>query len=319
MVLAILPPWSSRCAGDTGTGGRQTGGQYMTVRQRASTPPARLIALGRSLLSGAALVACRDCLADRRCARRHDLIALALAIVGGAATVWCHGASAGRLRFRVVDRGVPLHYGLVTAVEEGAPPSLERVVAGVDWTGVTRAAGRRALTVPAFGVLVAGALFAVSIAFAPAVLRLADRVTSDRRATAGMLDVTVQVVPPAYTRRRGESFRNPPLIRALVGSELRVSVSGSDSVVLHAGETPVAADQPWRVGSEAVALRVRSGADSRIIAVDPVPDSTPAVLLRDAQTPWLRPPDGIRVRCRRPRRPWHWPSRLRVHRQLRQR
>jgi len=276
----------------------------MTVLQRvADTARALLlIALGRSMLFGTAtglLVAAVAWPVASALAINH-VVALSLAIVSAVvATAWFYrrirgpGFTIPVVSLWIEERVPSLHYGLVTAVEEGAPPSLERVVAGVDWTGVTRAAGRKALVAPAFGVLVAGALFAVSIAFAPAVLRLADRVASDRRAPAGTLDVTVQVVPPAYTRRRAESFRNPPLIRALVGSELRVSVSGSDSVVLHAGETPVAAERPWRVGSQAVALRVRSGANSRIIAVDPVPDTTPAVLLRDpARDTVLATPDG---------------------------
>jgi hypothetical protein len=103
----------------------------------------------------------------------------------------------------------------------------------------------------------------------------------------------VRVVPPAYARKRAESLRNPPVVRALVGSELRITVAGSDAIVLNAGEGPLATNAPFRVAAQPVALRVGSGANSRLIAIDPVVDSAPAVRLRDpARDTVLATPGG---------------------------
>jgi hypothetical protein len=180
-----------------------------------------------------------------------------------------------------IEEHVPsLGYGLVTATEEGAPPDLERQVATVDWSAATRDAVRKAIVRPALLAVAAAGLLALSMSMAPTMTRLAERATSNRRATTGALDVTIDVAPPSYARRRTESFRNPPVVRALVGSRLQVRVAGADSFDLMAGDRTVAAGTPWRVTSQPIALRVRAGDQSRIIAVDPVLDSVPDVQLR---------------------------------------
>jgi hypothetical protein len=185
-----------------------------------------------------------------------------------------------------------LGYRLVTAVEQGAPPAIEHSLAGEDWTPRLREATRKALVVPAAGVLAAVVLLAVSSLLAPAVSRFASRVGARPTAPAGALDISVRVTPPRYSRRRAESLQNPPVIRALVGSELRVTATGRDSVVLAAGDARVGAGS-WRVGPQPVALRVQSGASSRLIAIDPVPDSVPAVQLREpARDTVLATPSG---------------------------
>ena len=264
----------------------------MTARERVAETGRTLarVALVRSLLLGAATGFVVAALAwpAARSLTTGTVIAIVFAILSaGLASWWSYrqlrgpGFTVPAVSLWIEERIPSLGYGLVTAVEDGSPPALDRSMAGVDWTPATRAATRKALVVPGIGVVAAAALFAASIAFAPAVLRLADRVTSRPRAAPGTLDVTLRVVPPAYTRKRAESLRNPAVVRALVGSEIRVMVAGTDSIVLNAGEAQLATDAPFRVAARPVALRVRSGANSRLIAIDPVVDSAPAVQLRD--------------------------------------
>src|SRR4029453_8643416 len=142
-------------------------------------------------------------------------------------------------------------------------------------------ATRKALLLPAIGVVAAVALVAASRILAPAVSRFASRAATPPPATLGVLNVGVRVPPPAYSRRRAESVQNPPVIRALVGSDVRVTVASRDSVIVNAGETRVPAGAPWRVGTQPVAIRVLSGGSSGLIPVDPVPDSAPVVQLRE--------------------------------------
>ena len=181
-----------------------------------------------------------------------------------------------------IEEHVPsLGYGLVTAIEGGAPPSLEKSVDAVDWSDATRDAARTALGVPLAAATGAAMLLLASIAFAPTVARVADRIGSAGRDGPGTMNVSVEVIPPAYARRRSESFTNPAVVQALVGSRLRLAVPGSDSFTVSVRGGDVPAGTQWRVTSQPAALQVKSGERSRLIAVDPVPDSAPGVLLRE--------------------------------------
>ena len=181
-----------------------------------------------------------------------------------------------------IEEHVPaLEYRLVTAVEGGAHPDLERSLVDVDWSGTTRDATRKALGIPLVATLVALLLLVASISLAPAVSRLANRIGSTTRVGAGAIGITVEVTPPAYTRRRTESLQNPPVVRALVGSGIRLAVSGADSFDVSAGDVVVPRGNVWRVTAQPTALRVRAGEHSRVIAIDPVSDSAPAVLIRE--------------------------------------
>ena len=276
----------------------------MTIRQRVADTGRTLfiVALSRSVLSGAAAGFAFAAVAwpIASAFAISPLVALAVAaLAAGAVSLWFYrrirgpGFTIPAVSLWLEERTPSLKYGLVTAIEPGAPSSLEKSLAGVDWSPATREAARKALGRPSLAVLTSVAILVLSIAFAPAMVRLADRVTSERRSPTETLDVTVQVAPPAYARRRGESFRNPSVIRALVGSELRVTIAGSDSARLDAGESQIAANRPWRVAAQPVALRVRSGGASMLIAIDPVPDSAPALQLRDpARDTVLATPQG---------------------------
>jgi hypothetical protein len=273
----------------------------MTTRDRVLSTGRALagIAAGRSLLLGVATGLVVAALGwPFTTPRQFGALLATAAIVAGAATWWSYrrqhgpGFTLSSVSLWIEEHVPSLRYALVTAIEDHAPPSLDRTVAEVDWAPATREAARKALVPPVVAVVLAASLFAASVILSPAVTRLAGRVNPLARPAPGTLDITVLVEPPAYTRRRAESLRNPPVVRALVGSQLRVTVAGRDSVVVAVGDRDLG-NAPWRVGAAPVALRVRSGDDSRLIAVDPVPDSVPAVQLRTpARDTVLATPDG---------------------------
>ena len=275
----------------------------MTLRDRVARTSRTLAAVAawRSLLSGASAGLVSLALAWPFTAGPGRTAAIAVALAaGGIASWWSYrrlrgaGFTVESVALWIEERIPSLGYGLVTAVERGAPPGVESTVAGVDWTPVTRAAARKALLAPAIAVMVAVALLAGSMTMAPAISRLAHRASPVSRTVAGPLDVTVRVEPPAYARRRAESLRNPSVVRALIGSVLRVTGDGRDSLVLRAGDQESRADQPWRVGARPVALQVSAGPRSRLVAIDPVPDSTPAVQLQaPPRDTVLATPEGV--------------------------
>jgi hypothetical protein len=256
-----------------------------------------LVVLARSALSGAALGLATTAVLWPFLGR------VAAVAIGGLAGVVLATALYRRLRgsgFTVstvslwIEEHLPgLQYGLVTAIEGGAPPELERSLATVDWSSATRDATRKALGVPLGASIASALLLVASISLAPAVSRLANRIGSTTRGVAGAISVTVDVAPPAYTRRRAESSQNPTVVRALVGSEVRLTVSGADSFDVTAGDIPVRRGNVWRVTAQPTALRVRAGEHSRVIAIDPVLDSAPAVVMREpARDTVLEAPQG---------------------------
>jgi hypothetical protein len=189
-----------------------------------------------------------------------------MALLAGVAVAWWSyrkargpGFDLGAVSLWIEERVPALRYALVTAIEPGAPAVLEQSVATVDWNAATREAARKSLRWPLAAVLAAALLFAGSTAFAPTVTRLVERVAgTPGRAIAGVLDVTVQVQPPGYSRRPNESFRNPPVVRALVGSQIRVTAAGRSSLQLSVGDEAIAGSG-WRVSTQPGAHRVQSG------------------------------------------------------------
>jgi len=262
----------------------------MTLRERVAGTGQTLamIALVRSLLLGIATGLAVTALAWPFTGASNGLVvALMLGTLTTAATTWWiyrrirgPGFSVAAVSLWIEEHQPTLRYSLVTAVE-GNVPSLEHWLTGIDWSPAVRGATRQALVGPGIAVLATAILLAASISFAPAVSRLANRVTSGNRLVGGSLDITVDVTPPAYARRRSELLRNPPVIRALVGSEVRVVLAGSPDFTLNAGDAALPTGSAWRVTPQPIALRVQSGGSSRLIAVDPVPDSAPSIQIRE--------------------------------------
>lgn len=259
----------------------------MRSRERVAATGRRLaaIALGRSLLLGASVGLTLAAVTRPLGAAGVTVFVGALSAV--AAGWWNYrrvrgpGFTVPSVALWIEERVPSSGWRLVTAVEDGAPEALERSVAALDWSSATRQAARRALTMPAMALIAAIGLLAASIVFAPAVSRLAGGITPGARVPTGTLDVTVEVIPPDYARRRGESLRNPAVVRALVGSRLRLTSADRDSPPLQVNDRDIATGAPWLVGPQPVALHLRSGEASRLIAIDPIPDSAPAVQLRN--------------------------------------
>lgn len=271
----------------------------MTVEARvASTAHTlALLVLGRSVLSGMALAFSTSALLLPFFGVRTSLIVGAVAGAALASVLYRRLRGPGFTLAAVslwIEEHVPsLGYGLVTVIEGGAPAGLEQSVATADWSGATRDAARKALGVPLAVAGGAAVLLVASIAFAPTLSRAASRIGSLAPDGSGSMNVTVEVIPPAYARRRSESFTNPAVVRALVGSHLRLAVPGTDSFAVTAGGSDVPAGTPWRVTAQPAALRVRSGQRSRLIAVDPVPDSAPGVaLMKPVRDTVLLTPQG---------------------------
>ena len=259
----------------------------MRSRERVAATGRRLaaIALGRSVLCGTAAGAMLAAVTWPLWAGRATVIVSVMSAV--AAGWWVYrrvrgpGFTVPSVALWIEERVPSSGWKLVTAVEDGAPAALERSVAALDWSSATRQAARRALTMPALALIAALGLLAASIVLVPAVSQFASRITPGARTPTGTLDVTVEVFPPEYARRRGESLRNPAVVRALVGSRLRLSSADRDSLRLQMDDKDISTGAPWLVGSQPVALRLRSGEASRLIAIDPIPDSAPAVQLRN--------------------------------------
>ncbi len=273
----------------------------MTLQERVAGTARTLsmVVFARSALLGASLALAAAALLVPFAGAR---IAVALGVAAGivaAAIVYRRlrgpGFSLPVVSLWIEEHVPSLGYGLVTAIEEDAPPGLERSVDSVDWSGALRDASRKAVGLPLAVAVAAALLLTASVSFAPTIARLASRVRTPALGggNTAALSVRVEVTPPSYARRRSESLDNPPVVRALVGSRLRLTVAGSDSFEVSAGEVTVPRGSTWRVTTQPVALRVRDGGRSRLVAVDPVVDSTPVVVLRDpARDTVLQLPQG---------------------------
>lgn len=262
----------------------------MTLHDRVAATGRLLstIAIVRAMLLGAsaggAVAALALLLANRGTASSALLFTLAIAVaVGVGFRAWRQargsGFTVGAVALWIEERIPSLNYRLVTAVDVRVP-ALERAIVGVDWTPVTREAARRALLLPGTAALIAVMVLMTAGRVAPAVSRLAADVTSALRASSGAFEVTVRVTPPAYTGRAPETLRNPSVIRVLVGSTVSVAVPGRDSAIVRSGSRALAAGVPFPVADAPMALEVRSGGDSRLMTIDPVPDSVPVVQLQ---------------------------------------
>jgi hypothetical protein len=124
-----------------------------------------------------------------------------------------------------------------------------------------------------------------------------------RRVANALAEWQVLVTPPAYTRRASEQLDNPVRVVAPTGARLRISgVLGASPVAMTVGATEVRVDSSagtnrWTVElpmpRAAVALQASSGADRRVLLLEPVPDTVPTVTLQaPARDSVLRAPTG---------------------------
>jgi hypothetical protein len=190
----------------------------------------------------------------------------------------------------------------VTALETGsASLHLERAARELDWSAPVRHAARRALTLPVLALAAGLVIVIAARAGIPALERAAVARASapgPAAAAVGALDVTASITPPRYARQETRSLRNPGVVRALEGSLVRFEAAGPDSLhgVLAGAGVPRAA-APGRIElvlrGRPAALRLESGGRSRVVSLEPLADSVPAVVLRfPARDTVFRDPRG---------------------------
>lgn len=224
-----------------------------------------------------------------------------LALIPAALVLWRAwrevrtGAAATSVALWIEARFPALRYALVTAVDPryaGQVPELDRAAAAVPFDGEARRAAQRALIRP----LIAAVVVVAILLFLPsgAVARVArpkagdslDRATLATRGNP-LATIVVRVAPPEYSGIHSESIDDPASVRALVGGTLRIEgrVAGAEvtASVGEKNESAVTTGTRWHLAlampTSATAVRLRSGANERLLVLEPVVDSAPIVTL----------------------------------------
>lgn len=189
-----------------------------------------------------------------------------------------------------------LQYALVTRV--AAPlPSVDARIAAAPMEAVLGSAARTALTSPAFAALVGVAL--LWLMPAGAVARIANPRPGDALARPGaaaravdnpLATIVADVAPPAYSGLPSTSVDDPAALTALVGSRIRLRGFGNDVRAALGDAPPVVAGphaEGWAVTvtmpERATAVRLRAGAEERVLLLDPRADSVPVLRLETPQ------------------------------------
>jgi hypothetical protein len=248
-------------------------------------------AAGLSLLIGAAIV---DARAPLGLGARHVLLAVAAGtqLIVAASLLWRDRAATtlGRVALWIEEHHPSLAFVLVTAIETGDPRLLDAAPRG----GWARTAGQRAARAMAPPVVAIVVAIAALVVLPPGVVARVrsphagdalDAVHGARKSRLAPL--VARVEPPAYSRLPASTLDEPSEVRALAGSRVvlrgRGEPGGIDAVV--GADTIVAtrAGGEWTIAialaGKPEALRVRDGAAQRIIALEPIVDSAPAVTL----------------------------------------
>ena len=204
----------------------------------------------------------------------------------------------GAVALWIEERIPTLRYALVTALEPSAAgaalPELERAVGGARWrTPVVRAA-LRAVAVP---VLLLLAVMVVRSALPAGVVarieapHAGDSLDRPRSAAAAgssrLTPLVATVTPPAYSHREVETFEEPSSITALASSGVRLegrgSAAGLEASLGGEALDLTGAGERWSVifamPAHPAAVRLGDGAHSRVVVLEPRPDSAPVVTL----------------------------------------
>ncbi|HEY9227527.1 MAG TPA: hypothetical protein VIP11_12810, partial [Gemmatimonadaceae bacterium] len=113
--------------------------------------------------------------------------------------------------------------------------------------------------------------------------------------------LVADVVPPAYSGDQRKTIDEPNDVRTLEGSQITLRGRGSaDGVFARVGTDSIAATArgdrwsiAWRVAAKPAAIRLHDGPNERIVAVEPIIDNPPAVVLvSPARDSVLRSPTG---------------------------
>ena len=211
-----------------------------------------------------------------------------------------------------IEEHVPwLEYRLVTAIDPAyadGRASLESAVGEAQWGGVVMVAAGRAMALP--GALAAAALLlilllpegAIARARTPRAGDAVDRVgLAAREPRDRLTPLAATVAPPSYSGLPTRTIDEPSNVAALVGSRIvlrgRGDTAGLDGQLGERTMSARARDGGWDMSlampDRAAALRLRDGALTRLVAVEPIPDSIPRVaLVTPARDSVLRLPTG---------------------------
>ena len=214
-----------------------------------------------------------------------------------------------------VEEQVPaLRYAFVTATDPrhaSMRSLLEPIVSAETWAAVVTRRASRAIAVPALIVLAALALLgvlpdgAVARVRAPRTGDALDRVRRAADPSAGSLSPLVALVtPPAYTRERQRTLEEPSTIAAPVGSRIvlqgrkpsdrgagpRRDTLAADRVTARVDQrshqVAVAGDR-WSLSlvmpETPAAISLAHGGATRLVVLEPRPDSAPVVVLTGPQ------------------------------------
>ena len=261
-----------------------------------------------TLLVGAALI---DLATPLPLGTRHVILAVAAlsAAAVAASMAWRDRGvfSLERVAMWIDERVPSLEYTLVTAVETGNAS----YVAGAKtdrWRPIAIRRAGRALRTPI--AVIVGAFVILFVMPGGAVARMTlphagdslDRASVARGTRASRLSPLVaEVVPPRYSGEKTTTLDQPRDIRALVGSALAMSGRGdATGIAARIGKDSVVATQRgdrWSIalpiGSKPFAIRLTDRAFERIVAVEPVLDASPSVVLTaPAHDSVLRAPTG---------------------------
>lgn len=225
----------------------------------------------------------------------------------------------GRAQLRVVavdraalwieERTPSLRYALVTAVDplyQGRVPELDAQVDTHRYDDVARGVVWGAVRLPAATVF--GTFLVLLLLPRGSVERVARPAAGDvlRRETSSvsrdpLATLVVVIEPPTYTALPSTTSDDPSSVRALVGSRVTLrGRRGSDGVYATVDSTRRAAqdsDGRWQLSvtmpSAPAVLALVAGAHRRLLSLEPVADSAPAVVLvAPARDSILRRPSG---------------------------
>jgi hypothetical protein len=225
--------------------------------------------------------------------------AVALALVAGALTAAFDllrrlggPLTPARVALWLEEQAPALQYALVASAAGGdAGAWCAAQVRRVDLSPAGWRAIARSLRGPAALAVTGGALLLAAPAPERVVPALHDALRPSPGASAALAEVTAHIVPPAYSGLATQRIVDPVVLHPLVGSALELHVpaestpegpaltarvDGAPRPVREEGGARVVA---LRVDSTARAIHLALGSDSRLVAVDPRPDSLPAVVL----------------------------------------
>lgn len=201
--------------------------------------------------------------------------------------------SLDRVALWIEERFPSLDFTLATAVETGDDTLVAR--AATDrWATTALRRAARAAGAPLASIVVAGIIVFALPAGAVARVRAPHRGDSLDRPTLGtgagasrLTPLVAQVEPPAYSGQRSATIDEPSDVRALAGSTITLRGRGSaQGIVARRGRDSISAvseNGRWsisaRVDARPVALRVIDRGFQRIVAIEPIVDAAPAVIL----------------------------------------